>query len=606
MARSMHPLRSILAILPALALAGSLFAQESIPGPGELPRCPDPNSVAIAWKSALTGETSLLRPESLLYGGIELWPVARAEARCDEGHAPARVAFSVNYTPIQPQPGSNVFAVDAGVTLQGNLIAVEITRGSGPPMTRRVWTLDASIRSSARRMVGERIEESDEIRSGPPDRVTLNLFARDEQDLYIPDLRQDELSVEVNSTPLPAGAIHQLIPPSPEIPLRMLIAIDISTFLEQGGSQVRFNDHYPEFVDDVVMAGLESFSRYLASLPPPVPAVEVGVVRYARSAQWLEDLFWRADGGLSESQRAKFHDFLAGVPNPSWLADGYADGDATLAAMRRLWHYFEGRRALIVLPRGMETLAGRRQGAFLPPPSKYEDVSIEAAAAQIRDGDSGPVERVLQHTERRYPTIYTVMHVRGKDWIRKLADATGGVTEWSDEDLPEKFDDILKLAFDDLRNAHALQVEIPNDAQQPRWKKLKVRVARDGVNLRASTLYESSGNICYYLPSYLTTEDPVTRLVAANEAAKCVDRADLQQLMQLRLVGKEHRETDPLVRAELFRSNIELLFRRLQSAQGKGDRGVVYDTLLAFIKRSDADAELKSDYAGIAKRLMTR
>ncbi len=591
---------------------GSLGAQEPVAESGALPRCPDPDSVAIAWKSALTGETSLLRPESLLYGGIELWPTARPLSSCDEGSPPVKVSLFVNYTPIQFRPGTNVFAVDAGMTLQGNLIVLEIDRGSGPPITRRVWTLDASVRSSVRRFIGERLEESDEVRTEPPDLVTLNVFARDKQDQYISDLRQDEMSVEVESIPLPGTAIRKLVPPDDGIPLRLLIAIDVSTFLEQGESQARFNERYEEFVDGVVMAGLDSFAGHLLALAPPIPAVEVGLVRYAKSAQWLEDPFWRADAGLPDRRRRQIRDFLLSAPNPSWLATGHADADAALDSMRRLWHYFDGRRALLVLPRGEEAFTGRRQGAFLPPPSEHEDVSIEAAAAQIRDGDPGPVARVLQHTERRYPTVYTMMPVptvvegkRGRDWIRRLAEATGGTTEWSDEDLPGKFYRLLQQAFDDLRNGHVLLVEIPNDAQQPRWTKLKIRAARDGVQLRAPTLYESSGNICHYLPSYLTTEDPVTRLVAANEAARCVDRTDLQQLIQHRLLAKEKRETDPLIRAELFRSNTELLFRRLQRAKGK-DRGIIYDTLLAFIKRSGADGELKSGYAATAKRLMIR
>lgn len=602
----MHASGLMLAILPALALAGSLFAQERIPGPGELPRCPDPNSLAIAYKDGVTGEPALLRPESLLRGRTELWPVARPRPDCDESLAPVTVAFSVNFTPIQAQPGSSVFAVDTGPSLKGELVALELTLADGSRITRRVWTLDASIATSTRRYVGERMEESDEVRTGPPDRVTLNLFATDKQDRYITDLRQDELSVEVESIPLAAGAIHQIIPPSPDIPLRILIAIDVSTFLEQGVSQVRFSDRYPEFVDDVVMAGLESFSRYVKSLEPPVPAVEVGLVRYARSGQWLEDPFWRADVGLSESQRAKFHDFLVGLPNPSWLADGYADADTTLHAMRRLWHYFEGRRALIVLPRGEETFTGRGHAPFLPPRLEHGPPSIEEAAAQIRDGDPGPVERILQHTDRRYPTVYAILpSTPGRDWIRKLVDATGGVNAWSDDDLSEQFEKHLRLAYDDLRNAHVMIVEIPNDAQQTRWKKIKVRSERDGARLRSPTFYESSGNICHYLPSYLLTEDPVTRLVAADEAARCVGQTGLAGLLQQRLYGTSERESDLLVRAEILRSSIELMFRRLQRATGK-DRKTAHRDLLAFIAKSDADKELKARYTSIANSLIAR
>jgi hypothetical protein len=339
--------------------------------------------------------------------------------------------------------------------------------------------------------------------------------------------------------------------------------------------------------------------------------VEVGLVRYAKSAQWLEDPFWRADGGLPESLRASFRDFLLGLPNPSWLATGHADADAALDAMRRLWHYFDGRRGLIVLPRGEETFTGRRQAAFLPPRLEHGRPSIEEAAARIRDGDPGPVERILQHTDRRYPTVYAILPAttvpegkRGRDWIRRLTEATGGVTAWSDEDLPEQFEKLLRLAYDDLRNAHVMVAEIPNDEQQFRWKKIKVRSERDDARLRSPTLYESSGNICHYLPSYLFTEDPVTRLVAANEAARCWQRPDLQELLFARLHVKSDRETDPLVREEIFRSYVELTFRRLQTTTGK-QRKTTRETLDRFIARVDDEA-LKTSYTAIADLLMGR
>jgi len=569
--------------------------------------------VAIAYRDEVVGEPSLLRPESLLYGRTEFWPTARAAASCADRQGVLKAALFLNYTPIAPQPGSHVFVVDVGKSLQGNLVALTLTDAAGTPVTitRKVWTLDGSIETTRRRSVGERIEESGEVRQGPPDRVTLNIVATDKEGRYVPDLGREDLSVIVENRRIDDAAILDLVHPSPGIPIRLLIAVDVSTFLEQGGAQARFNEHYEDFVDHVVIAGLDSLSRYVADLPPPVPPVEVGLVRYALSAQWLEDPFWRADRGLTQAIRIKLREFLLTKPSASWLATGFADADASLDAMRRLWHYFEGRRALLVLPRGAEAHTGRGQRAFLPPKPEVGADSIETVAAQFRDGEEGPVANILQHTERRYPTVYTIIPVEtaraaggGHDWVRKLADATGGLTLFSDEDLPERFAELLRVTFDDLRSAHLITIEVANDAQQPRWKKVSVRPGNGDMEFRAPTLYESSGDICYYVSSYLLNEDPITRLVAANEAAKCWQRPGLQELLFARLHGKSDRETDPLVREEIFRSYLELTFRRLRTATGK-QRKTVRESLDRFIARMDDDA-LKTSYTAIADRVMRR
>jgi len=609
-------MRSIGMVALALGLSVEAGLPAEIGGPGQFPGCPDPASVALAYRDEGSGVASLLRPESLLYGKVELWPVAVGRGDCPQPLVVARATLSVNYTPV-PAEQSNLFRLDIGTGLHGNLVELSLTlsdpRGATTTITRRVWTLDASTRTSGKRSVGSRIEETQKVRGGPPDRLTLTLVARDASGGYVTDLRRDELAVRLESRRIPDEDILELRPPAPEAPIRLIVLVDVSPFLEQGESRARFNARYPDFVEQVILEGLATLVRHIQESTGPVPAVEVGLVRYALSAQWLKETFWRADKGFPAATAASMRDFLLTPPPASWPATGATDADAALDSLRRLWHYFDGRRALLIIPGGREAYTGRGLHSYLPPGPDETRIGaepIEAVAEKLRGGDTTAVRYVLQHTERRYPGVYALVpnvpvadQGRGIGWFRLLADATGGVWETENIDgLSQQFASLLRLVFDDLRNSHTLSVDVPNEDQVPGWKRIFLTSMRHGVTLQAPTMYEASGSICHYLGSYLVTEDPITRLVAASEAGACWERPGLQELLLHRLYGDSSSEENPLVREELYRSLLEVTFRLLQNPSGKIRRSADRN-LRTVLARADQDDALRASYRAIAGRL---
>ncbi len=605
-------LPSIMLYLVLLALPPVQAHPDELPAPGRFPACPDTDSIAIAYRDSVSNHPLRLLPESLLYGRLSFWPIAGSRKDCVSGRVDGTELF-VDYTPIA-RSGEGTFDVDLREDLRGVLVTLKVhliePDGARRVIEKSVWTLDASIRSSGRRHLGERVEESQSVRAGPPDRLTITVIATGREDEYVTDLDRSEFSIRLEGIRIEDSALIDFIPPSPANALQILIAVDISSFLKPGGGQPGFTDEYPAFVDDVLLDGLDHLA---AKVQGRTGRVDVALVRYAQSAQWLQDPFWRADRGFPTAQRDRFREFMLTPPSPSWAATGRADADATLDSMRRLWHYFPGNRAIIVLPRGREVFTGRGQPSFLPPDAEVARDSIEVVAGRIRMGEDSGVPNVFQHTERRYPVVYALPSAtmfddqgRGHDWIRKLAERTGG--RWNYVSAHEEraaFLEILISAVDDLRNGYLMTFEVPNDSQEPRWKKIAVKTSRPATELRAPTMYKASGGICHYIWSYLITEDPITRLVAADEAALCWEDPRVPELLEFRLrTDGENRERNPLVREELRRSLLETRFRQIRSYRGRARRRT-FDELMSFLERQPGAGGLEGSYRDIARLLIS-
>ena len=274
--------------------------------------------------------------------------------------------------------------------------------------------------------------------------------------------------------------------------------------------------------------------------------------------------------------------------------------------MKAVWHYFDGQRAVVLAPWGKDVPSARGQATFHPasladPRSVSE--RLESAARSLERGESDALPVIFQHTERRFPMLYALMPVsrdeqehRGYGALRELVGNSGGeVFPWSPGKRMEPLVDCLLTAVGDLAHGYLVTVEIPNDSQEPAWKRVTARSSRPKVRLRAPSFYRASGELCHYVPSYLVAPDPVQRLVAAQQASACWRSSDVEEMMEARLAGPpEDREPEPLVRAELLRSYVAMRFRQLQEARSSRQRR----------KASQAIAALESLWEGMDPALL--
>jgi hypothetical protein len=608
-------------VLAAAIVAPASIARlpAAVADPGSFPACPDPDSIAIVYQTPFMESGTELRPDSLLYGRTTFWAIARPAADCEEGKHRPRVELFLDEIPTASEDPPNRFITDVGTNLRGTLVRLVVTLAgstSEPTRTveRTVKTLDASVAPSDRRTFGASFQETETVWMGPPDRLTLTVVAKDESGDYVRDLRSGELAVFLKSERLPQSAILDFEGPEARKPVRILLALDVSAYIKPGRKGSTFHPRYRSFVEDLVLGGLEDVAASLEG-NPAMPPVELGIVRYARSSEWLAQSFWRLDRGVTAEQLHTLREFLL-KPAPEGWALGKGDAEAALQSMKMLWHYFDGRRGVVLAPTGREVSIGRADRIFSPSslvdPETHKE-RLETVKSSLERGDEGADRHVFEHTERRFPMVFALLPAfpaerdrLGYDALQKTVRESGGmVIAWSGGLKKQDFVDCLRTAVEDLSHGYLATFEIPNDSQTPKWKRLSLESSRPHVLLRAPTFYRSSGDLCHYLPSYLVTQDPVARLVAADRGSTCWRDRDVAAMIQTRLFGRPAElETSPAVKRELFRSFVELRFRQLQSARTKRQAKKAYRDLVTLSSMAGAyDPALLESYRAIADRV---
>ncbi|MCZ6476834.1 MAG: hypothetical protein O6851_00705 [Gemmatimonadetes bacterium] len=590
------PVASAITAILAAVLAIQTMAAESSTSPPELPLCLETASLTIAYRDPLMGRAETLRPESLLFGRTAFWPTALESADCDE--SVSLVELFLDEAPVPLHGAAGGFALDLGRGLRSYLVRVELTlrnreTGASRTVERTVRTMDASVAQSGSGRSGSRLRESRRVLASPSDRLVLTMSVTGPDDEYVLDVTKDELKLVLGSVrTLRGDALIELNPPSENLPVRLLIAFDVSGFLERTEAGLRFVDDYRRLVDHSVLPGLQ------AAAPSPLPdsslpPIEVGFVRYAQTAEWFVQPFLRLDRGISARDLDKLRSFLLAPPRADWIP-GQADTKTTMEAMKGLWHFFRGRRGVLLAPRGRVVFSGRLQQIFSPSVLKpQEDVEEQLAEVtrRLEKGDGAIVQSILQHTERRFPKIHVWLPIyhgpaveRGFGELVNLAGQTGGSVFTYDIKRPgDTFRAAVQATLDDLIRSYRLTVEIPNPQQKPVVKEAMVRVLRRDVEVRAPRYYKSSADLCHYLPSYLIDQDPLLRLVAAASAGSCRESSAVDTLVVARLLGPANgREASPLVLKQLLRSYVQIRLRRIQDARSRRRREQIYQELIAI------------------------
>ena len=127
--------------------------------------------------------------------------------------------------------------------------------------------MGASVAQSESGRSGGRLRESRRVLAGPSDRLVFTMSVTGPDDEYVLDVTKDELKLVLGSVrTLRGDALVELNPPSENLPIRLLIAFDVSGFLERTEAGLRFIDDYRRLVDRSVLPGLQAAS------PSPLPS----------------------------------------------------------------------------------------------------------------------------------------------------------------------------------------------------------------------------------------------------------------------------------------------------------------------------------------------
>lgn len=599
---------------PALVgvfLWGLLGCLPASAAPPPLPRCPDAGDLTIAYRDPYMDEGTTLRPESLLIGVTAFWATAGRDTACRE--TASLVELFVDEAPVPLDTASQRFVIDLGGRLLSHLVRLQVTltqeaSGEVRTVTRSVRTMDAS--GGARRTwVGSRLQEAAVVAAPPVDTLVLTMSAEG-PDGPVLDLTKEEVKVVVDGkTSLRGDDITGFEPPSGNLPVRLLLAFDVSAHLEKGKEGLGFNREHRTYVREVVLPAL----RMLKPRPlegRPLPPIELGFARYGRTVEWHARPFWRLDEGIREEQIEALATFLLSSPPAAWVPD-QADGITALESLKGLWHFFRGRRGVFLAVRSPDVFSGMQEQVFSPSvldPDWRTISRLNDAADRLDRGDGEVARAVLQHTERRSPKIYVWLPAAGfpgkaSSDLPDLAVQSGGeVRRYGEADRAEVLAQGIDRSLEDLIRSYRLSVEIPNDRQKGRTREVWVNALRRGVDVRAQRAYRTSRGLCEYLPSYLIDPDPVLRLVAAGQVGSCGESAEVATMVRARLFGGG--EANSLVLARLLRGYVQLLLRELQGEPGRGRRREILDELDALDPPATLlEPVLLGSYRSIAREL---